>query len=123
MKILFNSFNNMFRNLIRTSRACFSLSKKEKPKYDFFEFEPFKYKEQQKKLYGNYTEEELFGLKDLGYESPKYRREVRSLYVNIFLISILVITYGYSFFEENREWHELNTEWTEKQLKKSRYYE
>ena len=104
----------MLRGLSKFPKRFFSEFKNTKLNYDFFEYEPYKFKEQQQKLYGNFTEEELFGTKNLGFESPKYRREVRALYWNILFITVLIVSYGYSFLVQNRLWNEIHNEWIEK---------
>ena len=81
----------------------FSQFKKKPFTYDYFEFYPYKYQEEKEHYYGKFNEEELFGINNMGYESPSYKREARSLMLSVTLIAFLVATYGYSFVSQNKE--------------------
>lgn len=64
---------NKLRGLIKKRSFLFANFKKREYDYNFFEYQPYKFREERKLVNGDYNTEELLGVSSLGYESNNYR--------------------------------------------------
>lgn len=112
-----------FRHLLtKRQKYFFSEFKKKKYDYNFFEYQPFKFKEERQLIYGQHNPEELFGVSYLGYESSNFRSEHRKLNINVIILMMMMAAYGWSFRAEAETFKKEHQNFFDKQIKAAKYY-